>query len=203
MERTFTYIYENSHWGTNNNTEYKGSSGGGSDIMYNKDTYIPFVKKFITDNNITSVVDLGCGDFRCGPLIYNDINVKYNGYDTYKNVIIYNNNNNPKPKYNFTHLDFCNKKEEIMSADLCIIKDVVQHWELTSIYTFLDYIVSSKKFKYILICNCCQQPFDNTDIVNGDMRPLNCKLLPLKKYNPIEVYRYYTKQVSIIRCNII
>jgi hypothetical protein len=42
-------VYENNIWG-NNNTEYNGSSGGGSDIDFNKDNYVPFLKKFITDN---------------------------------------------------------------------------------------------------------------------------------------------------------
>ena len=44
-------------------SEYNGSSGGGSDLDYNKDTYVPFLKKFIVDNNIKNIVDLGCGDF--------------------------------------------------------------------------------------------------------------------------------------------
>ena len=32
-------------WGNNNNAEYNGSSGLGSEIYYNKDTYVPFLKK--------------------------------------------------------------------------------------------------------------------------------------------------------------
>jgi len=52
MEEIFTNIYENSNWGNNNNNDYNGSSGGGSDIDYNKNTYVPFLKKFIIDNKI-------------------------------------------------------------------------------------------------------------------------------------------------------
>ena len=55
MEKIFTDIYENNKWGNNNIDEYKGSSGEGSDINYNKDNYIPFLKKFITDNNIKNI----------------------------------------------------------------------------------------------------------------------------------------------------
>ena len=65
MEHIFTNIYENSVWGNNNNKEYKGSSGLGSEVEYNKD-YIPLLKKIINDYNVKSVVDLGCGDFRIG-----------------------------------------------------------------------------------------------------------------------------------------
>lgn len=45
MDHFFTNIYENKKWGDNNDDEYSGSSGGGSFIEYNKDTYVPFLKK--------------------------------------------------------------------------------------------------------------------------------------------------------------
>jgi hypothetical protein len=199
MEICFTNVYENKIWGNNNKVEYNGSSGSGSSIEYNKDTYVPFLKKFIIDNNIQNIVDLGCGDFRCGKLIYDDLNIKYTGYDVYKKVIEYNLNNNALPKYSFIYLDFCNNTENIINGDICILKDVIQHWSLYDIYKFLDYLVENKKFKYILICNCCNQRQDNTDILNGDFRELSCEYLPLKKYNPIKLYNFYSKEVSVIK----
>jgi hypothetical protein len=78
------------------------------------------------------------------------------------------------------------------------LKDVIQHWSLDNIYKFLDYLVENKKFKYILICNCSDQAEDNTDIKTGNWRPLGCDYLPLKKYNPIKLYNYQTKVVSVI-----
>jgi hypothetical protein len=201
MERTFTMIYENKIWGDNKNTNYNGSSGDGSRINYNENTYIPFIKKFINDNNIKTIVDLGCGDFVCGPLIYNDLDILYTGYDVYNKVIENNSTNNPSSKYEFTHLDFYNNKEQIKSAELCILKDVLQHWSLDKINIFLDYLIESKKFKYILITNCCNQVTDNTDILVGQFRDLSCDFFPLKKYNPIKLFNYYTKEVSLIQIN--
>jgi len=198
MELCFTNIYENNVWGNDDIVEYSGSSGGGSSIDYNKDNYIPFLKKFIIDNNIKNIIDLGCGNFKCGKLIYDDLDISYTGYDTYKKIIDYNLTQYLLPKYSFIHLDFCNNKENIINGELCILKDVIQHWSLNNIYTFLDYLVENKKFKYILICNCCNQIQDNTDIKNGDFRNLSCEYLPLKKYNPIKLYNYYTKEISII-----
>ena len=202
MEPIFTNVYENNIWGNNNNPGYRGSSGPGSDINYNKDNYVPFLQKFIIDNNIKNIIDLGCGDFRCGKLIYNDLDITYKGYDTYKKIIDYNTKHNLLPKYSFTHLDFCNNKEKIINGDLCILKDVIQHWSLDNIYSFLDYLVENKKFKYILICNCCNQMQDNTDITNGDFRHLSYKYFPLKKYNAIKLYNYHSKEVSIIEINL-
>lgn len=198
MESVFTNIYETSIWGDNKNQEYKGSSGDGSDIDYNKYTYVPFLKNFIQEKNIESIVDLGCGDFRCGPLIFDDLNISYTGYDAYNKVIEHNSLAHSKNKYKFIHLDFCNKKEDIVSGDLCILKDVIQHWSLKDIYPFLDYLTETKKFKYILITNCCYQRYDNSDIVTGDWRPLGCEYLPLKKYNAKKLFTYSTKEVSLI-----
>ena len=201
MEETFTNIYEKALWGDNYNQEYNGSSGTGSDLEFNKNTYVPFLQKYIRYNDIKSVVDLGCGDFRCGQLIYNDLDVTYTGYDTYAKVVKYNSKNNDPKKYFFNYLDFCNKKEEITNGDLCIVKDVIQHWSLDFIYHFLDYLVESKKFKHIMITNCGDQQIDNTDIVIGEWRPLSCDFFPLKKYKPVKFYVYGAKEVSVIRIN--
>jgi hypothetical protein len=199
MEKCFTDVYENKVWGSNNVAEYIGSSGPGSDVNYNKNTYVPFLKNFITANNIKTIVDLGCGDFRCGKLIYDDLDIRYAGYDAYKKVIDYNSKQHSLPKYWFKHLDFCNNKEKIVNGDMCILKDVMQHWPLENVYTFLDYLVESKKFKYILICNCCNQTIDNVNIQNGDWRALSCEYFPLKKYNPTKLYNFESKEVSVIK----
>ena len=201
MEDIFTKIYETNEWGNDNNLEYKGSSGDGSEEYYNINSYVPFLKKFIIENNIKNIVDLGCGNFKCGKLIYDDLDIKYSGYDTYKKLIDYNSKKYLNSKYSFIHLDFCNNMESIVNADICILKDVIQHWSLKNIYKFLDYLTETKKFKYILICNCSNQTSDEkTDnIVDGGWRQLSCDYLPLKKYNPVKLYNYNTKEVSIIK----
>lgn len=86
----------------------------------------------------------------------------------------------------------------IINGDVCILKDVLQHWSLDNIYNFLDYLVENKKFKYILICNCCSQTQDNTNIEDGNWRYLSCHYFPLKKYNPRKLYNYDTKEVCVI-----
>ena len=49
MEQIFTEIYERKICGDNNNSQYNGSSGDGSSIEINNNTYIPFLKKFIKE----------------------------------------------------------------------------------------------------------------------------------------------------------
>ena len=134
-------------------------------------------------------------------MIYNDLDVKYYGYDAYEKVINYHNKNNMKnDKYTFTHLDFYKEKESIVGGDLCIIKDVLMHWSLDKIYNFLDYMIEIKKFKYILIINDCLQTEDNTNINDGQFRELSANFYPLKKYSPIILYKYEPKkEISVIK----
>jgi hypothetical protein len=195
----FTGVYENRTWDGDICSDFSGSSGPGSSLEANINTYIPFLQEFITDKNITSIIDLGCGDFRCGPSIYDNLNISYTGYDAYKKLIDYNKSKYDPGKYSFINLDFLNTKDEIISGDLCILKDVIQHWPLELIYTFLDYIVSSKKFKYIILVNSSNQLSDNTDIAFGDFRPLSSEYLPIKKYKFISLYNYSDKEVCYLK----
>jgi len=203
-------VYETCDWGNNQESGYKGSSGCGSSIDFNKDTYVPFLQSFIKTNKISSISDLGCGDFLCGKLIYGKLDsdsemdyIQYNGYDAYGKLIeAHQQEYINKKNYTFTQLDIFAQRDCIAHADLCIIKDVLQHWCLDDIYTFMDCIVNSKKFKFILICNCCNQTSDDTDIKTGGGRPLSCSFMPLLKYNPVKVLNYKSKEVSIIHCSV-
>ena len=86
---------------------------------------------------------------------------------------------------------------------MCILKDILTHWKLIHIYIyiyqFLNYLVDSRKFKFILIINCCSQFEDDTDILNiGNWRPLSANFYPLKKYNCKIIGSYNAKEVSLI-----
>lgn len=195
----FTRVYENAEWGSNAHAGYAGSSGQGSSVQFNANTYVPFLKRWLTENGCKSVVDLGCGDFRCGPLIYDDLPITYTGYDAYEKVVLHNQSLLPADKYTFVHLNFAAHLSELVAADVCILKDVIQHWKVEDIYACLDYLSTCGKFKWILICNCSYQAFDDEDITQtGHFRALSANFLPLKKYGARIVYRYNTKEVSII-----
>ena len=201
MEPIFTNIYEGKHWGNNNNPAYNGSSGDGSSVEYNRLTYAPLLRTFIKMNKIKSVVDCGCGDWRSGEILYGGLGLDYLGLDTYKKVIEHNQTEHPD--YKFQHMDFYTQKEEIPAADLLILKDVIQHWKTEEIYSFLDYLTTVKKHKYILMVNCSYQKEDDQPIppsVEGTyrFRPLSANFLPLKKYNPNILFTYHTKEASVI-----
>lgn len=195
MEKVFTEIYENKCWGDNKQEKYNGSSGMGSTIDYNANTYVPFLRDFIIQNNIRTVADAGCGDFRCGQLIYDGLYIDYLGYDAYKPLV---DHLNATTKYKFWHMDIFKSRADIEHADLLILKDVIQHWKTIEINIFLDYIVASKKFKYILITNCSKGAIENQDISTGNWRPVSYLHYPLRRYHPKLLYKYDTKEVICI-----
>ena len=205
MQAIFTSIYENKHWGDNEAEQYAGSSGTGSSVEANLLTYAPFLRAFIKLNNIKSVVDCGCGDWRCGPVFYNNLPITYTGIDAYDKLI--EAHKVVHSQHTWMCMDFFGKKEEIPSADLLILKDVIQHWKTAEIYEFLDHITASKKFKYILIVNCCNQTIDDYDIpkIIEDTyrwRPLSANYFPLKKYKPDILFKFNTKEVSVIETSL-
>jgi hypothetical protein len=161
-----------------------GCSGTGSENdIINKQYYIPFLKHFINNNNIKSVVDLGCGTFNLGESIYNDLNVHYTGYDVQKDVVKSNRKNFSRyensdiKSYNFEYINLYNKKciDNMFKADLCVIKDVLQHWSTEKVMEFLNSLLSKKKFNHILIINCYTDnwkdgPFIGERIVLNEIR---------------------------------
>lgn len=153
MEKAFTSIYQNSVWGNNGSTEYRGSSGPGSSVEYNVE-YIAFLRKFISDNDIKSVVDVGCGDWRIGEALFDGLDLEYTGYDVYGDLVAHLNKKHGGPKRSFIKLDSSTDKESVKDADLLVCKDVLQHWDDQSVVDFIEWVTKSGKFKYALITNC-------------------------------------------------
>jgi hypothetical protein len=197
MEAVFTGIYERSYWGSNMKVAYRGSSGSGSDPEYNR-PYIEWLRDFIRDRSIQTIVDLGCGDFRCGSLIYKGLPVAYIGLDVYRPLI--ESLQAEYPEFQFRHLDAFMEPDQIPSGDLCILKDVLQHWSNQDITVFLDSVIRSRKFRWILICNCAQQKRVK-NIKTGYHRQLAAAFRPLSVFNPTVLFCYETKEVSLIDCD--
>ena len=192
MRDVFEVIYRNNAWGQ--------LSGPGSNTKLNQE-YFDFVRDFMDDHNIKSVVDLGCGDFRLSRALFLESNdIEYTGIDCVSMIMrLLSKMLRDKTHINFIDLDFFKHREDIASCDLIIIKDVLQHWTNDCIHEFLSYMVSSHKFKYIMIINSCGQKEDGEDIdKNGKTRFLSAKFFPLKKYKAKIVCHYIDKEISII-----
>lgn len=194
LAEEFADIYKNNFWGQ--------GSGPGSYIKNTKE-YNEFIVNFIKDNNIKQITDIGCGDWQSTHLIYQHFDqIDYLGIDCVKDVIEKNKTNHSK--YSFEYLDILKNLEKIRDSELYIIKDVLQHWQLRYIYSFLDYLTTHKKFNYILIINGSNQQKDDQELDRylGYGRGLNSQFLPLKKYNPIKLLDFRAdenKEICLIK----
>lgn len=143
-ERVFTHIYDHAVWGRN--SEGIGFSGGGS-LLKNAQAYIDFLVPFMKEHRITSVVDVGCGDWEFSRFI-DWSGIQYIGYDVVKSVIEKNIKRYGSPNTTFVHANMLT--EELPPADLLLCKDVLQHLTNKDIGLFLPQF---KKYKYCLITN--------------------------------------------------
>ncbi|CAK9045932.1 unnamed protein product [Durusdinium trenchii] len=188
LEETFTQIYATEAWG-------RGSGAGSVPVHCLK--WIEFVRTFIKENSIQSVVDLGCGDWQFSPYIYHDLGVDYVGYDVVLPVIQENRARWAETAFarstvRFEHLDFSQRVSDVDDAELYILKDVLQHWSSMRIQLFLQELRSSKPaMRFILLCNCAApEDWPEDDCKDGGWRPLFAKNPPLKDFDPEVLLRF-------------
>jgi len=177
-EEVFSYYYDNFLWGC---TEDGGpSSGWGSHLKFAK-PYIEFLTQFIHDNQITSVVDLGCGSWEFSQYIDWD-GIDYVGVEVVKQLVDLNNE-----KFATDNIKFI--KGDILTMDLpdgalLVCKDVLQHLQDSDIQLFLSRI---KKYNHCLITNDIAISIeDNIELTKknrnskrrGSNRPLDLTLPP-------------------------
>ena len=143
-EEVFTKIYKDAVWG--GNADGEGGSGGGSTLEATA-VYRRYLQDFFLDDDIHSVVDIGCGDWSFSRAM-NWEGIHYIGYDIVNSVILKNQAKYTAPNIHFVHGDAL--YIDLPKADLLICKDVLQHLSNEDITTFIKKL---KKFKYCLITN--------------------------------------------------
>ena len=175
LNAIFDSIYETNLWGN--------GSGSGSKESLNQG-YIEFLQNFMRENHITSVADVGCGDWQFSKNI-DFSGICYTGYDVASFVI--NANKAKYEKQNIVFKHYSGDFSQIKSADLLLCKDVLQHLSISKIHEFIAIL---PKFKYALIANDIASQstakFENNEIASGQYRPLNLTKAPFNlKLKPI------------------
>ena len=150
----FGRIYSNEIWGDGS---AKSPLSGGGSLAENAQTYVEFVRDFISGAKITTVVDFGHGDWEMWKK-YQFEGTSYIGVDIAENL-----SNKVKEKYGnanriFMELDLV--KSNLPSGDLLISKDVLQHLSNSEVEFFLSKL---SNFKYLILCN---DIFINRNILN-------------------------------------
>jgi SAM-dependent methyltransferase len=141
IEDVFTSIYQENQWGGEPG-EYCSGSGSTEEQASN---YASRVRAFIGAKGITSVVDLGCGDFVVGSRLVTN-GIKYIGVDVVAPLVHRNLMRFASENVTFVHADIT--KDPLPDADLCLLRQVLQHLSNAEIEQVLE---KTEKYKYILV----------------------------------------------------
>jgi len=196
--KAFQKVYQGAEWGPSVIPEVNGGSGPGSNPA-NAKPYMEFLQKFLSENQIQSVVDIGSGDWQFSRFI-NWNGIDYTGIECVPEVLVKVSQQFGNEHIKFINVDVLSNPESIPSGDLCIMKDVIQHWPNENITNFLTVLLEKKLFKYILLTNCCDQTSDRSSISMGEFIPLNPEMSPLKEFSPQVVFEYGSKKTCLIIC---
>ena len=141
VKDVFRAIYEGNAWGGE-----KGQfvSGYGSSETH-AHQYAEWVRKFIAENNISSIVDFGCGDFRVGSKLLS-AKTKYVGVDIVDELVDRNRLRYSGENVSFVALDIIS--DDLPDADLCLIRQVLQHLSNAEIMSILKKI---RKYPYVIV----------------------------------------------------
>ncbi|ACA17879.1 glycosyltransferase sugar-binding region containing DXD motif [Methylobacterium sp. 4-46] len=158
IARAFETIYRADSW--------SHGSGPGSRPV-NTIAYRAFLERFIAENRVATVTELGCGDWQFSRLI-DWSGVTYTGFDVVESVITRN-----LARYWRDTVDFrlLTRIEDLPGGDLLLAKEVLQHLPLGVIRAYLPVIRS--RYRFALITNT-DKPEDglNGEIEPGGYRPL-------------------------------
>ena len=161
--REFTRIFEQIY----SNDDWDGGSGHGS-AHSNNIEYIAFLCRFLERNEVTSVLDLGCGDWQFSRYI-NWEGVNYLGIDVVAPLLERNQKLYASANIKFEHFK---ETASLPPGDLFVCKDVMQHWPNAMVENVLSHIAG--KYRHILITND-EEPNAtlNSDIPVGGWRPID------------------------------
>jgi SAM-dependent methyltransferase len=138
----FDKIYREARWGGSLGGIYSGS---GSEMEV-AEIYINVVVAFLKEIGCTSVVDIGCGDFRIGSKIAAEIS-RYIGADASCLVVERNHLLYSKPGIEFVVCDA--ERDPLPLAQVCLIRQVLQHLSNASVKVILERLTHT--YDYVVV----------------------------------------------------
>jgi len=197
LEQIFTQIYEMGTWNES------GFSLNGSHISYTK-KYVDFLQDFMKENQIRSVVDIGCGDWAFSKYV-NWEGIDYLGIDIVKFVI--ERNQRLFARHSIVFVQGNALEMELPEADLLICKDVFQHLSNADIKKMLKKFA---KFKHCLITDYVDyrtMTSLNNDIVSGCCHHVDLTKPPFnvkgKKIFSFQALMYPKQTIHILQKDLI
>lgn len=155
----FSEIYANNQWGGAAGAIFSGGGSRGPAA----DSYSDCVIDFIRRHGVSSVVDLGCGDFHIGSRIAPHVDV-YTGVDVVPAVVSHHQSAHGSEKVRFVCLDAA--EDVLPEGELCLIRQVLQHLSNAQIQRILSKL---GQYKYVIITE--HYPAPQLDFVANKDKP--------------------------------
>ena len=157
-------------------SDWSGHSGGGSSV-YHTIPYKAFLESFIQANAISSVLDVGCGDWQFSRFVNFGAGVYY-GYDVVTSVIARNAELFGSTRRIFREMPSI--FEELPTCDLLVVKDVLQHLSNERIMMFARDLFP--RFRFCLVTNSFEKlnTPQNIDVLDGEFRCLDLTAAPYR-----------------------
>jgi SAM-dependent methyltransferase len=160
--KVFEAIYDENAWGGHEKDGYYSGPGSDSGPAH---AYADRIRKFVAENRIASIVDLGCGDFRVGSMLVSD-GVRYTGVDIVDDLVRANGKRFGDGTIHFQCLDIT--RERLPYGELCLIREVFQHLSNSEILRVLPKL---RKYRYAIYTDYQPPPsavvMPNRDIAHG------------------------------------
>ncbi|MDB5459530.1 MAG: hypothetical protein JWO72_1271 [Caulobacteraceae bacterium] len=134
----FGDIYRDAVWG---GRPGEFNSGLGSDDDVSAD-FVSVVRDYIKTNSLTSIVDLGCGDFRVGSRLLQP-GLAYTGVDVVPALVESHQRQHARPGVEFTVADIIDG--ELPAGDLYLVRQVLQHLSNEQISRVLEKLAAKAR----------------------------------------------------------
>ena len=178
MRDIFSHIYAKGIW-VGQNGPGSSLSGTGSTKEATADLVVQ-LSAFLNEVGCRQLVDIGCGDFNWMQNVKGDFD--YLGIDVVPQVIDMNNAEYGNERRRFICMDAT--QFAIQSGDVAVCREVLFHLSFLNGLQLLRNIKTAR-FKYVLITTDNNLWF-NSDIRNGDYRPINLSKSPFNLPQPMQ-----------------
>lgn len=179
VKDVFGKIYSSNVWGGEKGELFSGPGSRG----LHADRYVDTITRFIQENDVITVVDIGCGDFHIGKQIAASCPL-YIGVDAAEPVIAQNRVQFGSPSVSFRHLDAAT--DDLPKGDLCLIRQVLQHLSNAEILQILE---KCRMYNYLIITEhyTNEIEFRNLDIAHGSDTRATYKSAIFLDYPPFDL----------------
>lgn len=185
----FEAIYREDRW--------HGGSGPGSDPEFCR-PLVAWLRSYLAERRVRSMVDLGCGDLRWMPEAIDGLGIRYTGLDAVPHLIESHRRRRPGWTFAVADVSSCDVAA-IPKADIYWAKDSLQHWPDDAIVRFLDAIFADRPDAHFVAVNCAGQAGPRTLDSRYHFAALSPYMQPLARYRPQVLMAWNGKAVVRLR----